>query len=956
MNHSYRVVFNESTNTYTAVAEIAKARGKKSKSSKAAAVVAVGLSLGFASNAFAAQTTAQGTKNVVEASGTAVYGNYNAVAGIGAQMIVVGNSNDVGGKANARSTTETVGGYEIDPSAGLTETDASATSNSRNTVVIGNVNTVANSASAVVLGRGITMTNADRAISMGLRSSVTQADAVALGSFAQAAGKDSLAMGSYALAAANGSLAIGSNSNVTGNQSISVGVGNQVSGSQSGAFGDPSIISGAGSYTVGNDNAIGSTSTNVGAFGNNNQIGATATYNANDKLDATKGLTNTAAVAGSRVVGNYNTVTTNETFVLGNNVTTTADNSVFLGSKSAYTAKGTSTDGIGAVTGPVTVNGVSYGDFAGATSVGVVSVGAVGTERRIQNVAAGLISATSTDAINGSQLYLVASGLTHQMPVIYTDTDGNKVYKQPDGTFVDADGNVVDAADVIASMNDGNNSTTDPMTLTNIASNLPNTYNTDAYNPHGNAVTKSQTLPVDAQGNPLNVNNAATVGDILNAGWNLQGNGQAKDFVKAYDTVNFINGDATKAIVTTADDGKSSTVKYDVEVDGTTIKIENGKLTAIAKGTNTVTTVTAGDNIKVTPATDANGNIAYTVATKPDVKFDSVTVGPVVINKDGINAGDTKITNVKDGDISANSKDAVNGSQLYAVKNELNTSIAAAKTVVESTDKSVGITPSTNAAGATVYDLSVKTDGTTIKKNTDGSLAVNTTPLTNNTDGTVKTPAAPNAIATAGDVANAINNSGFSLTAQGSNGSLVKPGATVDMNNTDGNIVISKSASDNNVTYNLAKDVKVDSVTAGDTVVNNDGITIDNGNTGGQSVSITKDGLNNGGNRITNVAPGEGGTDAVNVNQLNALKGDINHVGKKAYAGVAGAIAQGSIPQVTRPGATGVGIGGGYYGGESAVAIGMSSMSDGGNWIIKGNLSTNTNGNVGVGAGALYQW
>lgn len=198
MNHSYRVVFNESTNTYTAVAEIAKARGKKSKSSKAAAVVAVSLSLGFAPNAFADQTTVEGTKNLVEASGAAVYGNYNAVAGIGTQMIVVGNSNDVGGKANARSTTETAGGYEIDPSAGLTETDASETSNSRNTVVIGNVNTVANSASAVVLGRGITMTNADRAISMGLRSSVTQADAIALGSYAQAAATSSLALGSNA--------------------------------------------------------------------------------------------------------------------------------------------------------------------------------------------------------------------------------------------------------------------------------------------------------------------------------------------------------------------------------------------------------------------------------------------------------------------------------------------------------------------------------------------------------------------------------------------------------------------------------------------------------------------------------------------------------------------------------------------------------------------------------------
>ena len=60
----------------------------------------------------------------------------------------------------------------------------------------------------------------------------------------------------------------------------------------------------------------------------------------------------------------------------------------------------------------------------------------------------------------------------------------------------------------------------------------------------------------------------------------------------------------------------------------------------------------------------------------------------------------------------------------------------------------------------------------------------------------------------------------------------------------------------------------------------------------------------------------------------NALQNNIERVGKKAYAGVAGAIAQGSIPQVTRPGATGIGVGSGYYGGQSAMAIGVSAMSD----------------------------
>ena len=88
----------------------------------------------------------------------------------------------------------------------------------------------------------------------------------------------------------------------------------------------------------------------------------------------------------------------------------------------------------------------------------------------------------------------------------------------------------------------------------------------------------------------------------------------------------------------------------------------------------------------------------------------------------------------------------------------------------------------------------------------------------------------------------------------------------------------------------------------------------------------------------------------------NSLRRDIDRVGKKANAGVAGAIAQGSIPQVTRPGATGIGIGSGYYGGQSAIAIGASAMTDSGNWIVKGNVSASTGGRFGVGAGALYQW
>ncbi len=179
------------------------------------------------------------------------------------------------------------------------------------------------------------------------------------------------------------------------------------------------------------------------------------------------------------------------------------------------------------------------------------------------------------------------------------------------------------------------------------------------------------------------------------------------------------------------------------------------------------------------------------------------------------------------------------------------------------------------------------------------------------------------------------------------------------------NIVVTESQGANGQSvYQVATsdNLTVGSVKAGATTVNDRGISIalPTAHDPGNAVSLSPDGLNNGGQRISNVAPGRVGTDAVNLNQLaglgNALQNNIDRVGKKAYSGVAGAIAQGSIPQVTRPGATGIGVGSGYYGGQSAMAIGVSAMSDGGNWIIKGNFSANTGGHVGVGAGALYQW
>ena len=211
-----------------------------------------------------------------------------------------------------------------------------------------------------------------------------------------ASGKFATAIGSRSKADGTNAVAIGFNFVVTGNDSISIGTGNRVTGNNSGAFGDPSTVSGQGSYSVGNNN----------------------------------------------------TVATNDTFVLGNEVKHTVENSAILGAKS--TARGgngsktgtlrnlkqdgtqgaSTTAGSTGTVSTATVGHMTYGGFQGDKADGVVSVGAAGNERRIQNVAAGEISKTSTDAINGSQLYAVAAGIGHKLGDL--DNKINKVGKRGD--------------------------------------------------------------------------------------------------------------------------------------------------------------------------------------------------------------------------------------------------------------------------------------------------------------------------------------------------------------------------------------------------------------------------------------------------------------------------------------------------------------------------------------------
>ena len=174
----------------------------------------------------------------------------------------------------------------------------------------------------------------------------------------------------------------GANSKAT--NSVLIGSGSSVKGNFTLGIGHYTNINANKGLAIGSYNTLSDKATESGVFGQG-QYGKNA-------IDA----------SGSYSIGNYNHISGNNTFVMGNNVTTALENAVILGNDS--------TDGDVVGTSSYTFKNGTTVNYAGTTPVSTVSVGAKDKERTITNVAAGRVSATSTDAINGSQLYGV-----HQM-------------------------------------------------------------------------------------------------------------------------------------------------------------------------------------------------------------------------------------------------------------------------------------------------------------------------------------------------------------------------------------------------------------------------------------------------------------------------------------------------------------------------------------------------------------
>ena len=473
----------------------------------------------------------------------------------------------------------------------------------------------------------------------------------------------------------------------------------------------------------------------------------------------------------------------------------------------------------------------------------------------------------------------------------------------------------------------------------------------------------------------VNVSQLKKVEEVANKGWNLTANGADSSNVKPGDTVDLNNTDGN----------------IDITKDGHNVTFN------LAKDIK-VDSVTTGDTVMNNDGVKVGDNVA--------LNKDGLKAGDVAVTTDGINAGDKKVTNVQDGDVTSTSKDAVNGSQLYAVKELAGKGWNATATKKAGTTGEVTGTSIANVApGATVNyiagdNIKLEQNGINFTVSTTKDLkAENVTATTVNTttinlgEGDNSTPitvvsgkdAAPNLD---GKTPNRMNFGGETIATLSDglkfganvgdvygaklNSQINVKGADSNTNWSEfdgGDNVMTNIDKSGNVRVGIKKNLKVESVTAnkftaGDTVIDSNGVTIKNG------PSMTKNGIDAGNKQITNVAPGRiaaDSTDAVNGSQLhevkadmnnkiNHLNGQVNKLGKRVNAGTASALAASQLPQAYIPGKSMVSVAAGNYQGQNAVALGMSRISDNGKIIIRLAGTSDTQGKVGVAVGAGYHW
>ncbi|HHF6546782.1 TPA: Hia/Hsf adhesin N-terminal domain-containing protein [Haemophilus influenzae] len=462
--------------------------------------------------------------------------------------------------------------------------------------------------------------------------------------------------------------------------------------------------------------------------------------------------------------------------------------------------------------------------------------------------------------------------------------------------------------------------------------------------------------------NDVEKTRAATVKDVLNAGWNIKGaktaggNVESVDLVSAYNNVEFITGDKNTldVVLTAKENGKTTEVKFTPKTS--VIKEKDGKLFTGKENndTNKVTSNTATDN------TD-EGNGLVTAKAVIDA-----------VNKAGWRVKTTSANN--------------QAGQFETVTSGTNVTFADGNgtTATVTNDTANGITVK--------YEAKV---GDGLKFDSDKKITVDTTALTV-TGGKASVPTATNGVdnskklVNAEGLADALNKLSWTATADKDGTGEVEPTTLTEQEVKAGDKVTFKAGNNlkvkqegTNFTYALKDELTgVKSVEFKDTnggtnsasaKITKDGLTITPANgangaaaTDADKIKVASDGISAGNKAVKNVAAGEisaTSTDAINGSQLYAvakgvtnLAGQVNKVGKRADAGTASALAASQLPQASMPGKSMVSIAGSSYQGQNGLAIGVSRISDNGKVIIRLSGTTNSQGKTGVAAGVGYQW
>ena len=864
--------------------------------------------------------------------------------------ITVGSGYEDPDNPGSLKQTLAISGYQYNTAIG-----AGAQAAGNNSLAIGTLATssIKNGGSsvdkAVAIGYSAGVSD-DKAIAIGSDAKSNSKSASAMGDTAQALAENALAIGTNAQAAGVSSGAIGTQNRVTGantyvlgsqNSTAATGTAADVSASNSGIFGNENRMEGDSNRIVGNQNVLkmeslsnnssnSETFENIFVTGNHNTVtGDPDTSTAGDAGSVSDitvtGSKNTIQAKNQKnrnltdiqIVGNQNTVdaTTqnadlSNTQILGSHVTATLGNSVYLGSNSAYVVSGATTKGMDVYNSDGTYQ------YAGGTPAGIVTVGSAEKERRIQNVAAGLVSAKSTDAVNGSQLYTMTRPLRfagdNSTIGTTSGSDVNVLHRGSDQAM-----SILGGIKDSAKLSDNNIGVVADAANNKMTVKLANNITLGKADPNGSdgsiSVLAEKGGEVRIYDGSVMLRNSGDSDAIylqshIAGATSLDGSSKARLYVIQGSTESpqevalltdgmIYGGDAESAGLDPATN-KSNTGK---EIK----KVLNQQVNVIGGITNT-TKFTAEDNLgvvsdgtnnlKVRLAKDLQGisSISNQTTTGGTTTGTKITLGNTT---NIVNVGGAKITNVAAGDVNSMSTDAVNGSQLY----QTNQNVKAAKTEVKA-GRNVTVDSSTGADGQSVYtvnaDLSsvasaiggtssvdiatgaVKA-GLTVNGNTYNNVqnAVNAANTTvSSKDGSVKVTPTNNTNGSHNydvsvDYSKVAENAAISYKANNSTAQTVTLKKGLDF--TNGKNTTASVGADGVVKYDLNDDINLNSVTArtingdtikaGDTTITTDGMTITNG------PSITKTGIDAGSKKITNVADGDispTSKDAINGSQL----------------------------------------------------------------------------------------